>query len=85
MKPGTSGSIFPTPRSKGQIPYSPGTEDSKMPRDCPGGKLKFRFDHPVFGREFQGGGIGRMEQLRTPGTHTSMRDAEAQCHNGGRY
>ena len=31
LKPDTSGSIFPTPPGKGQIPYSPGTENNQMP------------------------------------------------------
>ena len=51
LKNDTSGSIFPTlifptHAGKGQIPHSPGTEDSQIPGVCSGvgggGMLKFR-------------------------------------------
>ena len=39
----------PPHAGKGQIPHSPGTEDSQMPGLCPGwgGMLKFRFDRRI--------------------------------------
>ena len=48
LKPDSSGSISQPHAGKGQIPHSPGTEDSQMPVVFPGGgMLKFRFDRRI--------------------------------------